>query len=65
MHGRNLWVFFFNILLKNADFLTAVPIHLIKYAFRKVFQFYDGLLLMFLPRANFEIFGNKNPEEIS
>ncbi len=64
MHGRNLCFFFFNILFQNTNFLSAVPIHLIKHAFSKMFQFHDGLKLMFLPRANFEIFGNKYPKEI-
>ncbi len=39
MHGQII----FNILFKNTDFLKAVPIHLIKHVFRKMFQFYDVL----------------------
>ncbi len=61
MHGQNL-LLFFSISFQNAYFMTTVPIYFIKHAFSKRFQFYDGLLLMFLHRANFEIFGNKNPE---
>ena len=53
----------FNIWFQNTDFLTAVPINLIRHAFRKMFQFPDRLYLMFLPRANFEIFGKKNPRK--
>ena len=55
MHGQII----FNILFQNADFMIAVPIPLIKHAFKKIFQFYDGLYLMCLPRASFETFGNK------
>ena len=39
MHGQII----FNILFQNADFLIVVPIHLIKHAFRKMFQLYGVL----------------------
>ncbi len=45
---------------QNTKFSETVPIHLIKRAFRKMFQFYGGHHLMCLPRANFEMFGNRN-----
>ncbi len=60
MHQRNLLGLFCNILFQNAAFLAAVPIILIEHSFRKVIEYYGGLKLMFLPRANFEIFGNNN-----
>ena len=56
-----VFIYFF---FQNSDFLTAVPIHLIKHAFRKIFQLHDELQFMFIPRANFEIFCDKNPRDI-
>ncbi len=58
-----IYGYFSNILFQSTDFLTAVLIRLIKHESRKRFQIYDGLEMMFLPRANFEIFCNKNPKE--
>ena len=60
MHERNLWLF----LIKNNYFPKTVPTHLIKHTIRKVLQFYNSLYLMFLHRANFEIYGNKKMQKI-
>ncbi len=59
MHGRNLSLFF----IKNTNFSRIVPIYSIEHIFRQIIQFYNGLQLKCLSRANFEIFGNKKFQE--